>query len=125
MEELFSFSVFFEGKPFRALSLREALEITPWEASLSDTYHLQRKWSIRQAAWHPEKLREGSMARGTRECRGLAWEPHVSQMEAVRARGWLPEDDQGSDSGSATSCNVALGKVGTRWALYDLVFKKV
>lgn len=41
---------------------------------------------------------------------GLAWETHVSQTVAVRAGGWL--SDQDSNSGSATFCNVTSGKRG-------------
>lgn len=59
---------FFLRKLFRALPLQKALEITPWETSLSDTYHLRRKWPTHQATWHLERLREGSVARRMREC---------------------------------------------------------
>lgn len=65
------FFFFFLRKRLRALPLQAALEITCWETFLSDTYHPLRKWSLRQAVWHPEKLKEDSVARGMRDAQGL------------------------------------------------------
>lgn len=90
--------------------------VTPWEISLSDTCHLQRKCSICQTVWHLGNSERAAWWAGPGDESVVGLGTTHLPVVSVRACGWLSKD-QGSNSGSATVHSVTLGKVGPPWAL--------